>query len=183
MTVWVARLPVAAEALRRNGEWPLPFDGLPALSLLASAQECRRLLATLHPDKAPETLALEADRLWERFSALSPEDTVLAVAEGDELLLGRVSGPYRYAVQDGQDRHSVPVEWFSPAIKPARLGAYRRDVLAGQQPMQEITDRELRLKVLALLPHGHNPMARWKWIIGVVVVVKATGWLLVALHR
>ncbi len=56
MTVWALQLNLSKEEEERITErthLPLPFDGMPDLSQVASSTQCRKLFMALYPGEPP----------------------------------------------------------------------------------------------------------------------------------
>jgi hypothetical protein len=165
MTIWVLHQELSEqeqEAIAQRTHLQLPFDGLPDLSAVRSAGECRRLLQSLHPGEPPETLTRRIERVWSILGQVAPEDIIaVPLSARREVALAEVTGPYAY-----QGAHLLPVKWHTRRITPARTRKLRTLFAPGGLPMFEVTRPDERIAIRGYLPHGYNRFVRWKWLLG-----------------
>ncbi len=183
MSVWILtqKLSRAEEsAITSRTELTLPFDGLPDLSSLANENDFRRLLEQLDPEAPPESIQRKIDRIWPQFTGLALDDVVVVPLPAlGEVAIGRICSHYRYQVgQGGADEHSIAVTWYPKHYKLASFGSYRQAITSPYLPLQEVTDKDMREKILVKLPHAYHRLARWKWLLAAIFTLKAIGFLL-----
>lgn len=188
MSVWILTQQLSAEeqqAIASQTYLKLPFDELPDLSTIANPREFRFLLERLNPDAPPETIQLQLDRVWAQFAGLALDDVVVVpLPDIGEAAIGRISGRYHYHVgEGGKDIHTIPVSWYSKRYKLSSFGRDRQMIEKPYQPLQEVTDKEMREKILVKLPHSYNRFARWKWVIAAILMFKAALFLIHSLTQ
>lgn len=179
MSIWVLHLPMSEaeeKAVTAREFLPVPLSGLPDLTLVTNASECKHLLSAMHPDEPPETLNRRAERVWRLRSQVVEEDIIAVPLPGkSELALAEVTGPYAYRLDEkGGDVHGYPVKWHEKRV-PFRAYMRHKEVLtAGSEPMRELVQRELAAPIRDRLPHPWNRFVWIKWILVVFI-----GWRMI----
>lgn len=170
MSVWILKSPFSAEEekhLAAHTKLALPFEGLPDLSRVNSEETMRLLLVSRTPDAAPETIARQADMHWKRLSQLALGDLMVLPLSYGKIALAEVIKRYGY---DGS--HYAEVHWLEMAIprrKLAALGGLLRNV----NGMQLLENSDARKAIYALLRRPYNRFAKWRWLLGVVILMQA----------
>ncbi len=173
MSVWIFKSPFTAEEeknLAQHTRLPLPFDGLPDLSGVDSAEKMRRVLIAIHPDAPPETLARQTDMYWGRFGELALGDLILLPLSNRKIALAEVTTRYIYAVEDGNDVHHTEVQWLEFAIPRRKLHTLRPS-LDSSVPMQLIEHAQSRKPVYALLKRPYNRFVKFQWLCGGIFIL------------
>jgi len=188
MSVWILTQPLAADeqsTITARKSLNLPFDGLPDLSSLSDENAFRRLLSMLAPDMPPEAIQLKIDHIWTPFTSLALDDVVVVPLPAlGEVAIGRIAGHYCYQVgQAGEDEHSIAVTWYPKHYKLASFGSYRQAMATPYLPLQEVTDKDMREKILMRLPHSYNRFAGWKWLIAAMLMLKAVAFVIHSLMQ
>lgn len=179
MSVWVLHLPLTRqeeEAITSRSFLPLPFEGLPDLSMINNLQECRHLLMALYPDDPPETISHKIDKFWRQYAGLREEDLIAVPLQNrQELAIAQVTGHYTYQVGEaGKDIHTVPVNWHKRRVPFRKFGKFKTWFYPARidDPMVEIGDEEPRIIIRDRLPHSYNRFAKLKWFLLFVIAVK-----------
>lgn len=178
MTIWILTQALSAEeeqAILSKSRLCLPFEGLPDLSTLSSPWQCRDLLQRLEPDAPPEAIQLKLDRLWGQFTAIAVEDIVVVpLPIQKKAAIARITGRYQYEVDDrGNDKHLLAISWYPKLFSFHAFGRFNQPIVKPAYPLTEVSDKDLRDQINSKLPHSYNRFARWKWVIMVVVIIKA----------
>jgi len=188
MSVWILHQKLSAETesgLLQTSHVQLPFDDVPDLSYVSNQWQCKNLLHSLHPEKPPEAIALMVDRIWQIFSNIAIDDTVaMPLPHSKMVAIARISGRYEYNVgSEGDDRHSIPVEWYPKLASFSSFGKFKQMFLDTGSPMREVTDKESRVKILEKLPHKYNRFAKWKWIALILVTLQGLSFIIAMLKQ
>ncbi len=176
MSVWLLHLTLSREEeeqIQQRTHLPLPFEGLPDLSVISSQRECMHLLRALHPNDSPESLTLKLDRIWNQFSNLHLEDIIaVPLLLSGKLALAKISGHYTYDVSmKGDDVHTIPVTWY-PRLETLR--SFRRNkstLTAGTHRLVMITDQTLSRAIYQRLPYKYNRFAKMRWIMIIFLII------------
>jgi predicted Mrr-cat superfamily restriction endonuclease len=183
MSVWILQQllsPKEEVAIEQRARLLLPFDGVPDLSFVASAGELAKMLSALHPDLPIETLARRAERHWELFQGLQPDDLVAVPLHArKEIVLAKISGRYGYEVgAGGEDLHSIGVEWYNVRIPLVRMGKHKPLFENYRERLIEVIDVDARNSLRKWLPHSYNRFARWKWLLVLLFALQIISMLL-----
>jgi predicted Mrr-cat superfamily restriction endonuclease len=179
MSVWIIRQNLSADEESRILEQPyilLPFEGVPDLSTVSNPYQLRTILKTLHPDAPPETITREESRIWEQFTHIQADDTVVVpLPYRRQVAIAQITGRYEYAVgEGGRDEHKVPVTWNAKLLDQS---VFAPNLLANAGKMSEVTDRDARIKIRDQMPHSYNRFAKWRWIAALLVGLQALSML------
>lgn len=178
MTVWVlhqALTPEEEATLDQRDRVVLPFAGLPDLSQVPDFWKLKEAIAALNPDWPPETVSRLAERHWQLFEALQPEDIIaVPLPARQEVLLAEVSGKYGYQVgEDGQDVHTVQVTWYKQRVPLAKFGKHKAIFDVRGESLYEVADIEARTAIRNHLPHGYVKFVRLKKLLIVFLIFEA----------
>jgi predicted Mrr-cat superfamily restriction endonuclease len=173
MAVWILHVTES----RVSADEPLlhlPFDDVPDLSQAHSLQDVRRALAKLTPGTPPETLARQAERYWNYIFVLHAEDIIaIPLPSQNCVAYAEATGPITYDTE--KKRYTVPVRWFAKRTPMAkfRLSARARMFEPDGRVLIALKDAQEKNAIRNQLPLKGNRFARWKWIIVMVIAIKA----------
>ena len=172
MTVWILHLaltPEEEEVVAARASLPLPLDGLPDLSMVASQGQFKHLLRALYPDDPPESLQLRHDRLWKIHAGAQKEDIIaVPLFHRREVALAEVIGPHGF--EDGV--HNAPVKWHQRRIAFASFRKHHKLLIPGTERLAEVEAAEARTLIRDRLPHAYNRFAGWKWLLIIFFLIQ-----------
>ena len=181
MSLWILRQTLTAqeeENLLHRAYVLLPFSHVPDLSHVINPQELRHILHRLDPEAPPETLMRMQERIWTQLNSLQPGDLVaVPLLHSDKVVLGETNGRYSYHVDaQGRDEHRIEIHWHTQLIPQAAFGKHRL-IFKNAPDMMEVTDKEARIKIYDQLPHSYNRFAKWKWLMGGIILLQSAAML------
>lgn len=181
MSFWVLHMPETSVEVRPP-ELLLPYDGVPDVTSANSQNELRRMLAAMHPNDPPERIARMAERYWSLVHRIQAEDILMVPLQtAQQVVFAESLGPVRY---DGENaRYTLHVRWLSREVAFHRFGRARALLSSSGTPLQEVTDAQDKNAIRALLALKGTRFARWKWIIFVVIAMKALYFILALLRK
>jgi hypothetical protein len=170
MSIWVLHAsftPDEEAHIKERTYLPLPFTGLPDLSVINGQIECRHLLQALNPDDPPEAITRKVEQIWRIYAGLQPEDIIVVPLKSrQEVALAEVTQRYHYQVgADGDDVHQVKVKWHDARIKFWTLRKHKEILDERGGKLREIGNAEARIIIRDRLPHSYNRFVKWKWLL------------------
>src|SRR5687767_7927479 len=104
------------------------WEQLPSLADVSAREELAKRYAEAYPDVAVKTASNYVGQLWSLIHRMSEgELVVLPLKTTGTIAVGRITGPYEYRTDLGEDlRHVRPVKWERDDIP---RDAFDQDVL------------------------------------------------------
>lgn len=183
MSAWILHQLVSPDEeanIERRERLLLPFDGVPDLSFVGSVGELAKMLRTLNPELPVETIHRRSERYFDYYQGLQPDDLVAVPLHArKEIALGKITGRYGYEVgANGEDVHSIGVNWYGVRVPLARLGKYKPLFDNYRERLIEITDIDARNALRKWLPVSYNRFAKWKWLLALLFAIQIISMLL-----
>lgn len=177
MSIWILRQQLTADEEAHLTTRPyiiLPFDHIPDLSSVVNAQELRDILQALDPEAPPESINMKLERIWQQYTSLHMEDVVVVpLTHSKKVAIGEISGRYHYKVdENGKDVHTMGINWHPQLISHLVFGKHKH-LFTNNFTMQEVTDKEARIKIMDQLPRSYNRFAKWKWVLMIFLIMQA----------
>jgi len=130
MTVWLARAGKTGEAEEMALDKGLAIIGwadLPDLSKAASREELDAMYQATRPTAGDGRRTNHVAQLWAFSHRMEKGDlVVLPLKRASAVAIGRVTGPYAYRMDLGENHHTRPVEWLRTDIPRT---AFEQDLL------------------------------------------------------
>ena len=134
------------------------FREIPSLADAKRFEEVHDLAKAVPLDLKPRARLNHARQLWTFAFGMQQGDIVVLPRKlTSQVALGRVTGPYRYAKVNGQQRHTRPVEWVRPDV-PRSI--FSQDLLysfGAFLTVCSITRNHAEKRVLAVLEGKPDP--------------------------
>lgn len=116
-------------------------EGLPDLSKALSLDHLLEWVRKVGPEIMPEKQREDAVYFWRIIQELHPDDYVVVAHDANTLMLGEITGSYRFEAGVPHGRHVWPVRWVATTIPMSRFPG-----MANEQPkvIREIPSEEAR---------------------------------------
>lgn len=130
-TVWTVkggRRGQREERFLEHGLFGGGWEQLPSLADVSSRDELATLYGRSYPDVGKQTLSNYVGQLWSLLHRMQKDDLVVVrLKTTGTVAVGRISGPYEYRTDLGEDlTHTRPVTWIAIDVPP---DAFDQDLL------------------------------------------------------
>ena len=134
------------------------FTDVPSLEAARDYDDVYKIVAPSYPGAKPRAQGNLAGQLWAFAIAMKEGDlVVLPRKQTAQFAIGRVVGPYRFALIAGRARHSRKVEWLKTDIPRT---AFEQDLLlsfGAYMTVCNIARNDAVRRVQAVLETGEDP--------------------------
>ncbi len=154
-----------------GGAWP-DFTGLTSASVKARLREAM-------PDLPPEEYARLLERLNHYLADIHKEDIVLLLSHAQEqLAFFEITGHCRLMEVQNAMRYALPVKRLKEGVNLRKFRAYAPLLRSAGQWPRKIEDAKLRTAVRDYLKMPGTRFGKWKWIIGLLIVLRLAMYIL-----
>jgi hypothetical protein len=174
MTIWLLFTDTPPPEGKQEALLKLPFYTDQDFTSATNPGQVRQKLKAANPDKAPEALDRESERIWKYIHRLQPEDIlVIPSKERQEAAFAEVRGFAVYAPDAERDSsYRIPAAWFDRRVPFQRFGRRRKDLEDDTVKLREIGDARLRSTIRGWLRLKASWAMRWAWILAVFFLLR-----------
>lgn len=141
-----------------HGVAVLGFRDFPSLAQASKLEDLYEIANTVSADQKPRARLNRARQLWTFAFGMQQGDIVVLPRKlTSQVALGRVTGPYRYAKVNGEDRHTRPVEWVRQDVPRALFAQDLLHSFGAFLTVCNITRNHAEKRVLAVMEGKPDP--------------------------